>query len=196
MANVNKIISRINAQQEQEYRRGQIYYVEKGNATGSEQQAGRPAIIVSNNSANEHSECVTVVFLTTQPKKELPTHVFISSAQRISTALCECVTGVSKDRLLKYYGKATKDEMKQIDEALKIALSLHTEQQERVSGNETEESTQLKGRLNEAERAYKQALEELKKNRKEAVFYKMLYDDTIEKMKHFALGGIDVCRAA
>lgn len=47
-------------------RRGEIYYVEPFYpTTGSEQRPGRPAIIVSNNLNNEHSNVVGVVYMTT-----------------------------------------------------------------------------------------------------------------------------------
>ena len=43
MENINKILERINSQKQQEYNRGDIYYIEKAYTTGAEQQAGRPA---------------------------------------------------------------------------------------------------------------------------------------------------------
>lgn len=57
------------------FKRGDIFYVMKGNNCGSEMEAGRPAIIVSNNLNNNNSDIVEIVYLTTQPKPELPTHV-------------------------------------------------------------------------------------------------------------------------
>lgn len=58
-----------------EIKRGDIWYVSKDNYTGCEQAAGRPAIIVSNEKNNACAETVEVVYLTTKPKKDLPTHV-------------------------------------------------------------------------------------------------------------------------
>lgn len=90
-----------------EIKRGDIWYVSKDNCTGCEQAAGRPAIIVSNEKNNACAETVEVVYLTTQPKKDLPTHVLIRSSERESTALCEQITTVSVDRLLGYKGHLT-----------------------------------------------------------------------------------------
>ena len=70
-------------------RRGDIFYVEKSYATGSEQYAGRPAIIVSNDKCNETSDVIEVVYLTTQPKNDLPTHVTVHSTGKASTAICQ-----------------------------------------------------------------------------------------------------------
>ena len=73
-----------------EIERGDIWYMESGyNTVGSEQRPGRPAIVVSNDRNNEHSSTLEVVYLTTQPKHDLPTHVTIRSTNRESIALCE-----------------------------------------------------------------------------------------------------------
>lgn len=69
-------------------KRGEIYYIESTyRETGSEQRGGRPAVIVSNDKNNENSEVVEVVYMTTKPKNDLPTHVFIRSALSPSTCL-------------------------------------------------------------------------------------------------------------
>lgn len=107
-----------------EIKRGDIWYVSKDNYTGCEQAAGRPAIIVSNEKNNACAETVEVVYLTTQPKKDLPTHVLIRSSERESTALCEQITTVSVDRLLGYKGHLTPAEMTNVEVAMLISLEL------------------------------------------------------------------------
>lgn len=67
---------------------------------------------------------VEVVYLTTQPKKDLPTHVLIRSSERESTALCEQITTVSVDRLLGYKGHLTPAEMTNVEVAMLISLEL------------------------------------------------------------------------
>ena len=107
-----------------EHLRGDIFYVHKSNPiTGSEQDAGRPAIIVSNDIGNKYSGNVEVVFLTTQEKKPLPTHVDII-CKVPSVALCEQVFTVSKDRLGELIRTCADGEMKEIDNALMISLGL------------------------------------------------------------------------
>ena len=175
MENVNKILERINSQKQPEYNRGDIYYVEKAYTTGAEQQAGRPAVIISNDTGNRHSDCVIVVYLTTRPKNELPTHVEIKSAQHLSIALCETISTVSKERIRDYYGTVTEKEMEKIAEALQVALGLKAEQKEE---KEPDQAVTTMAAEKETERALK-----------EAAFYKMMYEDAMEKMKHFALGG-------
>jgi mRNA interferase MazF len=106
--------------------RGDIFYVEKSTYIGHEQGGKRPAIIVSNDTGNQFSECVEIVYLTTQKKSKLPTHVDII-CQSMSVALCEQVYTVSKERLGNFIRQCTKVEMQKIDEALKISLALNKE---------------------------------------------------------------------
>lgn len=105
-------------------KRGEIYYIESYYTTGSEQRAGRPAIIVSNEKNNEHSSTVEVVYLTTQPKHDLPTHVTVRGTGRDSIALCEQITSVAIERLGEYCGVCNKQELTAIDTALMISLDL------------------------------------------------------------------------
>lgn len=105
-------------------KRGGVYFVNRTITIGCEMMGGRPAIIVSNDEGNRAAEIVEVVYLTTALKSELPTHVKISSTERPSTALCEQITTVSKNRLGLYIGSATAQEMEEIDKALKISLGL------------------------------------------------------------------------
>ena len=108
-------------------KRGEIYYIEPSKAlqtTGSEQRSNRPGIVVSNNENNEHSSIVEVVYLTTQPKNSMPTHVIINSAVKTSIALCEQVNTVAVERLADYMGQCSEDEINKIDEALMISLNI------------------------------------------------------------------------
>lgn len=108
-------------------KRGDIYYIQKGVSCGSEQIAGRPGIIVSNNKCNEVSGVVEVVFLTTQEKRPLPTHVMITSSPRTSIALCEQINSVDIERIGNYCGHLTEKEMSEVDHALTVSLGLGTE---------------------------------------------------------------------
>lgn len=106
-------------------RRGEIFYIARGGATnGSEQFADRPAVVVSNDENNKHSGVIEVVYMTTQPKTDLPTHVTVRSTGRLSTVLCEQVSSVSTDRVNNYIGQVSEQEMKNIDIALMISLQL------------------------------------------------------------------------
>ena len=108
-------------------RRGDIYFIARGYAVGSEQQAGRPGIIISNNLNNRYSPTVEVVLLTTREKKPLPTHVPIYSAKHPSVALCEQIMTVSVERLESYIGTLTESEMEAVEQALMVSIDLKRE---------------------------------------------------------------------
>lgn len=104
--------------------RGDIFYVaNSGWCVGSKQRGGRPAIIVSNDMANKHSPNVSIVYLTSQEKKPLPTHVEVI-CKVPSTALCENIQTVSKDRLTDFVKSCTTSEMERVDKAICHALGL------------------------------------------------------------------------
>lgn len=59
-------------------KRGQVYYTEFDFGIGCEQQGKRPCVIIQNDIGNYNS-CTTIVApMTTQRKKDLPTHVKVS----------------------------------------------------------------------------------------------------------------------
>lgn len=104
--------------------RGDIFFVSPGgNYCGSEQKPNRPGIVVSNDLANKHSPNVEMVFLTSQEKKPLPTHVEVI-AKVPSIALCENIQTVSKERLGDFVKSCTTTEMQKIDKALLISLGM------------------------------------------------------------------------
>ena len=114
-------------------KRGEIYYIHKKPVVGSEQYAGRPGIVVSNDTNNAHSSTIEVVLMTTREKAELPTHVYLVSAPKVSIALCEQIHTVSVDRVGNYIGHVTRDEMADIERAILISLGLKEEDAERRS---------------------------------------------------------------
>lgn len=114
-------------------KRGEIYYISRGGYnTGSEQQADRPGVIVSNDKNNKNSQTLEVVYLTTQPKNELPTHCTIRSTGRVSTVLCEQIHTVAVERIGKYIGVCTAQEMQNIDIGLMISIGLGDGERQRT----------------------------------------------------------------
>ena len=110
-------------QQQFDVRRGDVYYI-NNNRGQRGNEIRKSAVIVSADFLNKHSGDVVVVFLTSQPKKDMSTHVTIRTTGRVSEALCEQPTTVSVERLNNRIGSVTDREMQQIDIALQIALKL------------------------------------------------------------------------
>ena len=143
-------------------KRGQVYYIRRAYDTvGSEQWSGRPGIIVSNDSANSHSRTIEVVYLTTQPKADLPTHVTIRSLARESTALCEQISSVAAERLGDLLGTITDSEMQRLEAAMMDSLGIVPEYTEDLHEDITdlaEDRDRLTREL-EAEKAKNTALQ-------------------------------------
>ena len=98
-----------------ECRRGDIYFVDFGRDIESNLQCGiRPALVVSNNRANENSPVITVIPLTarTYKRPHFPTHVLIpktsgTGLSRNSMALAEQVSTIDKSCLMEKKGTVT-----------------------------------------------------------------------------------------
>lgn len=190
-------------------KRGEIFYISRGGAScGSEQQSDRPAVIVSNDQNNAHSPTVEVVYMTTQPKNDLPTHCILRSTGRVSTVLCEQVHTVAVERIGKYIGQASDAEMTNIDIALMISLSLDAGKKTSKKYAETiakkdEEIAELRGELEKRQQGqqdaaqeaagtpesafpedkrYYSAIEALRRTEGERDAYKRMYEDLFLKM--------------
>ena len=87
----------------------------------------RPVVVVSNDKANTYSPVISVVPLTSQNKKNIPTHVpfHTEGLAKQSTALCEQILTVDRANLGKRIGYVA-DYLVQdrIDRALRIQLNL------------------------------------------------------------------------
>lgn len=146
-------------------RRGEIYYVKNSNPLGGSLIASnRPAIIVSNNTNNNFSNVVEIVYLTGSTKYNLPTHVAINSTGKPSTALCSTIHSVEKRDLETFICKCTAREMNSIDIALQISLGIEAGERESATENESTNDTEGRGDLIRvtAERdAYKNLYEKL-----------------------------------
>lgn len=122
-----------------EIHRGDIFRIKKDfERYGSEQDGGRPCIIISNEMNNIHSDLVEVVYCTSREKRlDLPTHVQVRSTPVPSTVLCEQIVSADKTRLGEFLGRCTESEMQRINIALAISIGigvieLVTEHQEQV----------------------------------------------------------------
>lgn len=113
-------------------RRGAIVLVDLDPAVGSEAARSRPAIIVSNNTANAAAArtggVVTVVPLTSNTTRVYPFQVLLPSTEtglpRDSKAQAEQVRTVAVARIRSAAGWTTSELMRQLDTALRLHLAL------------------------------------------------------------------------
>ena len=114
--------------------RGDIYFVKKK----TNEKAEAPAVVVSSNIANSKNKSVIVVWLSRFPESDAPTHVPVI-CQTLSTAMCENVSAVFKDRIGNLIRSCTDAEMRQIDDALSIALDLGLYDASMISGTDKDD---------------------------------------------------------
>ena len=156
-------------------KRGDIYYIrDTRQSVGSEQRADRPAVIVSNNTNNKHSGVYEVVYMTTQPKTDLPTHFIIASALKPSTVLCEQISSVYEERIGEWIGTLTPDEMKTLDQCLAVSIGI------KAAGN-TEDTESLRQQLETAEAKLAEIGAQLWTAESQRQTYKEMYEFLLSK---------------
>lgn len=142
-------------------KRGDIFYIanSKFYSTDPSNEAGRPGIIVSNDTLNKHSPVAEVVYLTTKDKKPMPTHVGIL-CKIPSTALCETIYTVTKDRLGDFVRSCTDKEMAEINRGMLCSLGITAPVVEReVETSENADTTSLAVEKNLYKTLYEQLLD-------------------------------------
>jgi mRNA interferase MazF len=109
-------------------RRGEIYLVNWDPARGSEQKGTRPALIIQNNTGNDHGSTTIVASISTKFKTVYPFQVLISAKDSgldyDSVADLGQIMTIDKTRLLKKIGRVEGDSIHLIDEALKLSLDI------------------------------------------------------------------------
>lgn len=114
-------------------RRGDIHQVDLEPIRGSESDKRRPAVIVSNDGANQTATrlgrgVVTIVPITSNVERVYPFQVRLSAATtglaRDSKAQAEQVRSVAVERIGARLGSVPGDAMLELDEALRLHLAL------------------------------------------------------------------------
>jgi mRNA interferase MazF len=117
-----------------------MYYISIPMNNGGEKKC-RPGIIVSNDTLNERDGLLEVVYLTTHPGEDLPTHVSIRTCDKPSTAQCEAVYSITRSRVGNYCGTCTPEEMAAVDAALLISLGIELETKQAELAEQIEPTT-------------------------------------------------------
>ena len=110
------------------FQRGDIYFVRLDNRTGSEQSGTRPAVILQNDVGNSCSPTLIVATLTSKTEKKAaqPTHCLVEPEKlEPSIVQAEQIFTIDKSRALKYLGHLTPEEMRRVDDAVRISLALN-----------------------------------------------------------------------
>jgi mRNA interferase MazF len=105
-------------------RRGDVWWVRFGPPVGGEIRKERPAIIVSNDSSNEHLNRVQVVPITSSVGRLYPSEALVSLNGEPRKALADQLTTVSKLRLVNREGSLSASDLQQVERAIRIQLGL------------------------------------------------------------------------
>lgn len=110
-------------------KRGEIYYADMNNITGSEQGGKRPVLIIQNNIGNKYSPTTIVAVITSKHKRNLPTHVLIhkdeiNGLKCDSTIALEQIRTIDKTRLVTKVGCLNENDNRKVLHALKISLEM------------------------------------------------------------------------
>lgn len=139
-------------------KRGDLIFVDLGDGVGSEQKGIRPAIIISNDVGNSRSSVIIIAPLTSQFKRQLPTHVMLTKEEsklpKDSLIMLEQIKLVDKQRIKSITGCVTEEVMNKVNKAITISLGINTNQElsnyaiAKKKEEETEEIQILVGYIN------------------------------------------------
>ena len=111
------------------YHRGDIYLANLDPIIGSEQGGTRPVLILQNNAGNFFAPTLIVAPITSRAwkKTQQPTHYRIGDVgclENTSMVLLEQIKTIDKQRIRKYLGKLSEEQLNEVDDCIEISLGL------------------------------------------------------------------------
>ena len=105
-------------------KRGEVWWINFAPSVGGEIRKKRPAVIVSNNAANQFLNRIQVVPLTSSVGKLYPSETYVTLRGKKAKAMADQLTTVSKKRLINKAETVSKNEMEEIERTIIIQLAL------------------------------------------------------------------------
>jgi len=105
-------------------KRGEVWWINFDPSVGGEIRKKRPAVIVSNNAANQFLNRIQVVPLTSSVGKLYPSETYVTLRGKKAKAMADQLTTVSKKRLINKAETVSKNEMEEIERTITIQLAL------------------------------------------------------------------------
>jgi len=104
--------------------RGSVWWVEFDPAVGSEIHKTRPAVIVSNDTANKFLARVVVVLLTSNVSRIYPGEAVVEVNNSKSKAMTDQIMSADKSRLKNKIAVLSDNDMISLETAMKLFLDL------------------------------------------------------------------------
>lgn len=105
-------------------KRADIWWINFEPAVGGEVHKERPAVIVSNDTANKYLNRVLAVPLTTSVERVYPSEALVTVRGKKHKAMADQLTTVSKRRLQNRIGRLSNMDMQAVEQAIKVQLGL------------------------------------------------------------------------
>ena len=105
-------------------RRGEVWLVAFDPSVGGEVQKTRPAVVLSNDTANALLNRVQVVPVSSQIGRLYPAEAYVSLNGERRKVMADQITTASKRRLLRLLGALSRDDMQAVASAICIQLGL------------------------------------------------------------------------
>ena len=106
-------------------KRREVWWVNFDPSIGGEVKKKRPAVIVSNDVSNKFLNRIQVVPLTNKTGHLYPSEALVIFEGKESKAMADQLATVSKLRLFKRAGVLSEEDMRRIEEAIKIQLGIN-----------------------------------------------------------------------
>jgi mRNA interferase MazF len=104
--------------------RGSVWWVDFEPSTGSEIKKVRPAIIVSNDYANDRLDRVVVVPVTGNTSRIYPGEAVVTIGEKQNKAMTDQIMAADKSRLKNKVCVVSASDMQKIDHAIRTHLGL------------------------------------------------------------------------